>query len=173
MPQEAFIGIIYAGFSALAVIFLSGLPEGMHELEHMLAGSLLTCSPTELFVIALLYLGVGAFHFIFRKQFFLISENRARAIAEGYHVTWWDFFVLRQLRHGGHFVRAYRRRATGVCIVGDSTRQCTPRHSVEGWRLALGWALALPASLIGLMISVGLRQARLVRRSSLRLSASC
>ena len=156
VPPEAFIGIIYAGFSALAVIFLSGLPEGMHELEHMLAGSLLTCSPTELLVIALLYSGVGAFHFVFRKQFFLISENRARAIVEGYHVTWWDFLFYASFG----MVVTSSVHVAGVLLV-FALLVIPPVSALlvtqsRGWRLALGWALALPASLIGLIISVGL-----------------
>ncbi|HBC45649.1 MAG TPA: hypothetical protein DCZ43_01245, partial [candidate division Zixibacteria bacterium] len=48
IPQEAFIGIIYAGFSAGAVLLLSGHPGGTEELEQMLTGSLLTVRVDDL-----------------------------------------------------------------------------------------------------------------------------
>jgi zinc/manganese transport system permease protein len=154
VPPEAFIGIVYAGFSALAVIFLSGLPEGMHELEHMLAGSLLTCSPTELLVITLLYSGVGAFHFIFRKQFFLISDNRARAVAEGYNVVLWDFLFYASF---GVVVTSSVHIA-GVLLV-FSLLVIPPVSALlivqsRALRLIIGWLLAFVATLIGLLVSV-------------------
>jgi|WetSurMetagenome_2_1015567.scaffolds.fasta_scaffold67295_2 zinc/manganese transport system permease protein len=156
VPQEAFIGIVYAGFSALAVIFLSGLPEGMHELEHMLAGSLLTCSPTELVVIALLYSGVGLFHYLFRKQFFLISENRQRAIAEGHNVAMWDFLFYASF---GVVVTSSVHIA-GVLLV-FSLLVIPPVSALlivrtRSRRLIVGWILAFLATLVGLLASVEL-----------------
>jgi zinc/manganese transport system permease protein len=154
VPPEAFIGIVYAGFSALAVIFLSGLPEGMHELEHMLAGSLLTCSPTELLVIALLYSGVGAFHYLFRKQFFMISEDRSRAIAAGYNVVLWDFLFYASF---GVVVTSSVHIA-GVLLV-FSLLVIPPVSALlivrsRALRLIIGWLLAFVATLIGLLVSV-------------------
>jgi zinc/manganese transport system permease protein len=155
VPQEAFIGVVYAGFSALAVIFLSGLPEGMHELGHMLAGSLLTCTPRELLAIAALYSGIGVFHYIFRKQFFLISENRQEAVARGYNVVVWDFLFYASF---GMVVTSSVHIA-GVLLV-FSLLVIPPICALlltraKVWRLVLGWALALPATLIGLLVSVG------------------
>ena len=154
VPHEAFIGIIYAGFSALAIIFLSGQPEGMHELEHMLAGSLLTCTPRELMIIAMLYSGIGLFHFIFRKKFFLISENRQLAISSGTNVVLWDFLFYASF---GMVVTSSVHIA-GVLLV-FSLLVVPPVCALlisksKGWRLAIGWALALPAALVGLLFSV-------------------
>jgi zinc/manganese transport system permease protein len=154
VPQEAFIGIVYAGFSALAVILLSGLPEGMHELEHMLAGSLLTCSPTELIVIAVLYTGVGAFHYLCRKQFFLISENREQAIVEGHNVVLWDFLFYASF---GVVVTSSVHIA-GVLLV-FSLLVIPPVSALlivrsRPLRLVVGWILAIVATLVGLIASV-------------------
>jgi zinc/manganese transport system permease protein len=156
VPPEAFIGIVYAGFSALAVIFLSGLPEGMHELEHMLAGSLLTCSPTELIVIALLYSGVGAFHYLFRRQFFMISENREQAVAAGHSVVLWDFLFYASF---GVVVTSSVHIA-GVLLV-FSLLVIPPVSALlivrsRALRLVVGWILAFVATLVGLIASVQL-----------------
>ncbi len=154
VPQEAFIGIVYAGFSALAVILLAGLPQGMEELEHMLAGSLLTCSPRELVVIALLYSGIGLFHYLFRRQFFMISEDRSRAIAQGTKVLLWDFLFYASFG----MVVTSSVHVAGVLLV-FSLLVIPPVSALlvtrsKFWRLVLGWALAMPAALIGLVLSV-------------------
>ena len=91
IPQEAFIGILYAGGSALAILLLSGQPQGMEELQHMLTGSLLTVSPEENIKLAVTYAVIGLFHYIYRDRFFLITSDRAAAEQKGWQLTWWDF----------------------------------------------------------------------------------
>src|SRR3989304_8433753 len=44
VPQEAFIGIIYAVASAAAILILSKSPTGGEELKHMLVGDILLVS---------------------------------------------------------------------------------------------------------------------------------
>ena len=154
VPQEAFIGIIYAGFTALAMILLARRPEGMQELEEMLAGSLLTTSPREILIITLLSSGVGAFNYICRKQFFLLSENRAAAISSGANVVLWDFLFYASF---GLVVTSAVHLA-GVLLV-FSLLVIPPVCALlvsqsKAWRLMIGWVLALLASLIGLVISV-------------------
>ena len=47
VPQEAFIGIIYAAASAAAILILSKSATGGEELKHMLVGDLLLVSLTS------------------------------------------------------------------------------------------------------------------------------
>src|SRR4026209_417374 len=65
VPQEAFIGIVYAAASAAAVLILSKSPTGGEELKHMLVGDVLLVSMPTIFNDAILYSLVLIFHFIF------------------------------------------------------------------------------------------------------------
>src|SRR5215475_7081255 len=55
VPQEAFIGIVYAAASAAAVLILSKSPTGGEELKHMLVGDVLLVSWRSVMSMALLY----------------------------------------------------------------------------------------------------------------------
>src|SRR5438552_1462744 len=68
VPQEAFIGIIYAAASALAILILSKSATGGEELKHMLVGDILLVSKETVAHVALLYGALGVFHFVFRKK---------------------------------------------------------------------------------------------------------
>jgi zinc/manganese transport system permease protein len=91
IPQEAFIGILYAASAALTIVLLSHQPGGMEELQHLLAGSVLAVTPGEIVVIAVVYAIIGAVHFRFRDRFFLITQDRAEAERRGLRVKGWDF----------------------------------------------------------------------------------
>src|SRR5438874_4067796 len=73
IPQEAIIGIVYAVSAAAAILAMSKAPEGTEHLKDMLVGNILTVSPKTVITTALLYAGVGVFHYVFRKKFLAIS----------------------------------------------------------------------------------------------------
>src|SRR2546426_5604480 len=73
VPQEAFIGIIYAAASAAAILILSKSPTGGEELKHMLVGDVLLVSLPAVIEMAVLYGIIGIFHVIFRRKFLAIS----------------------------------------------------------------------------------------------------
>lgn len=156
VPQEAFIGIIYAGSTALAVLLLAHHPEGAEVLQHMIAGSLLTVSPAELIRIAVLFAVLGAFYYAFRSRFQLISTDRAAAAAKGWNLTWWDFLFYASFA----VVVTSAVAIAGVLLVFSLlvippvtalliTRRTSPR-------LALGWGTSLLGSVAGVMTSVGM-----------------
>ena len=90
VPQEAFIGIIYAAASAAAILILSKSATGGEELKHMLVGDLLLVSLRSVMSMALLYGSIGVFHLIFRKRFLAISLNPEAAEASGMNIRLWD-----------------------------------------------------------------------------------
>jgi zinc/manganese transport system permease protein len=156
IPQEAFIGIIYAGSTALAILLLAHQPHGKEEIDHMLAGSLLTVTPRELIKIAILYSIVGVFHYLFRKRFMLISSDREEAVRRGYKVVLWDFLFYASFA----IVVTSSVAIAGVLLVFSLlvippvialliTRQA---HA----RLTLGWGAGILGSIIGIAASVGL-----------------
>src|SRR6201982_1817141 len=83
IPQEAFIGIAYAVASAMAILLMSKATGETEHLKDMLVGNILAVSRPEVIKTALLYSGVGIFHYIFRRRFLLISTDPAEAEKQG------------------------------------------------------------------------------------------
>src|ERR671927_1509450 len=73
IPQEAIIGICYAVASAASILAMSKATSESEHLKDMLVGNILAVSWAEVGKTAVLYGAVGAFHFIFRRQFLAIS----------------------------------------------------------------------------------------------------
>jgi zinc/manganese transport system permease protein len=154
IPQEAFIGIIYAGFSAATILFLAQRAEGMEELEHMLAGSLLTIDIYDLTFTAIMYSVIGILHWFLRKRFFRLSEDRAGAIAEGWSVGWWDFLFYTLFG----LVVTSSVHIAGVLLV-FSFLVIPPVAALlftkkQGMRLLFGWVFAFIGCLLGIIISI-------------------
>jgi len=91
VPQEAFIGIIYASASALAILIVSKAPGEGEHIKQMLVGNILLVETSTIWKTAGIYSAIGLFHYLFRRQFFLISLDPERAAREGYRIRLWDF----------------------------------------------------------------------------------
>src|SRR5690349_15553866 len=91
IPQEAIIGICYAVASAASILAMSKATSESEHLKDMLVGNILAVSWAEVIKTALLYGAIGAFHFIFRRQFLAISLDHNAAEASGMNVRLWDF----------------------------------------------------------------------------------
>lgn len=91
VPHEAFIGITYATASALAILILSKSPGEGEHLKTMLVGNILLVTWSQILKTAAIYTAVGAFHFVFFRQFRAISEDPERAESQGINVRLWDF----------------------------------------------------------------------------------
>ena len=156
VPQEAFIGIIYAGSTAVSVLLLAHHPEGGEILHEMIAGSLLTVSPKELFKIAVLYGALGVFFYVFRSRFQLISTDRAAARARGWNLVAWDFLFYAAFA----LVVTSSVAVAGVLLV-FSLLVIPPVTALlvtatSGRRLALGWLFGVVGALAGVVVSVSL-----------------
>src|SRR5499427_2654994 len=79
VSQEAVIGVVYAVSSAAAVLLADRSPHGAEHLRGMLVGSILSVRRGEVLEVALLYAGIGVFHWLCRRAFFLISTDPSRA----------------------------------------------------------------------------------------------
>src|SRR6201993_3585919 len=89
IPQEAFIGIAYAVASAAAILAMSKPTGETEHLKDMLVGNILAVSRAEVAETALLYGAVGLFHYIFRRNFLLISTDLAEAERQALNVKLW------------------------------------------------------------------------------------
>ena len=153
VPQEAFIGIVYAAASATAVLILSKSPTGGEELKHMLVGDILLVSTPTIAFDAVLYSLVLIFHFIFRKKFLAISIDAEAAQGSGINIRIWDMIFYMSF---GVLVTQSVSIA-GVLLVFSYL--VIPAVIAQMWRdsiigrLVLGWMVALSASVVGILWS--------------------
>src|SRR5713101_6371669 len=91
IPQEAFIGITYAVASAATILVMSKATGETEHLKDMLVGNILAVSKEVVWRTAVLYAVIGLFHYIFRKNFLLISTDPKAAEAKGMSIRFWDF----------------------------------------------------------------------------------
>jgi zinc/manganese transport system permease protein len=153
IPQEAVIGIAYVVAAAAAVLLLSRAAEGDEEIKNMLVGNILLVTPREVWERFTLFAAVGIFHFVFRRNFLLVSFDRDGAYHKGLRVRWWDFFFYAVF---GLVVTSFVRIA-GVLLVfsylivpavcGINLAQRTVN------RLLIGWFIALLGGIAGLFLS--------------------
>jgi zinc/manganese transport system permease protein len=156
IPQEAFIGVIYAGFSAGAILLLAGHPGGTEELEQMLTGSLLTMRLYDLISTTVLYSAIGIFHWLLRRRFFRLSEDRAGAIKDRWAIGWWDFLFYASFG----LVVTSSVHIAGVLLV-FSFLVIPPVIALmftgnKGMRLTIGWLTGFLGSLLGIAFSIGM-----------------
>jgi zinc/manganese transport system permease protein len=156
IPQEAIIGICYAVASAASIVAMSSSSSQAEHLQHMLVGNILAVSWQEVSKTAILYGAVGAFHYIFRQKFLLISMDRNRAAAEGLAVRFWDFLFYASFG----FVVTSSVSIAGVLLVFcylivPSVAAMLYADRV-GPRLAIGWTMGTVVSALGVFLSLQL-----------------
>lgn len=150
VPQEAFIGIIYAVASAAAILLLSKSATGGEELKHMLVGDVLLVSLSDVANMTVLYAAIGIFHFIFRRQFLRISLDPEGAEASGINIRLWD--ILFYMSFGVVIVKSVV--IVGVLLVFSylvvpAVIAQMFSDTVLG-RLWFGWLIAVLASVLGI-----------------------
>lgn len=153
VPQEAFIGIIYAVASAAAILILSKSATGGEELKHMLVGDVLLVSLPSVISMAILYGCIGIFHVIFRKKFLAISLDPETAESSGINIRLWD--ILFYMSFGVVIVKSVA--IVGVLLVFSylvvpAVIAQMFSDTVVG-RLLLGWLVAILASMAGIVWS--------------------
>jgi zinc/manganese transport system permease protein len=153
IPQEAFIGIIYAAASAAAILILSKSATGGEELKHMLVGDVLLVSLPSVLNMVLLYGAIGIFHVVFRRQFLLISIDPMKAEDSGINIRFWD--ILFYMSFGLVITKSVA--IVGVLLVFSYL--VVPAVIAHMWtetvrsRLLLGWLMAILASIFGILWS--------------------
>src|SRR5262245_10323172 len=156
VSQEAVIGVVYAVSSAGAVLLADRTPHGAEHLRGMLVGSILSVSGAEVVKVAVLYAAIGVFHWCCRRPFFLISTDAARADAEGWRVSWWDFLFYASF---GVVVTSSVRIA-GVLLVFSYLIVPALAGIVLGGgiasRLLIGWGFGTLVSVIAMLASAAL-----------------
>jgi zinc/manganese transport system permease protein len=156
IPQEAIIGICYAVASAAAILAMSKATSESEHLKDMLVGNILAVSWAEVGRTALLYGGIGLFHYIFRRRFLEISMSAHRGGPEPASVRFWDFLFYASFG----FVVTSSVSIAGVLLVFcylivPSVAAMLYAESV-GRRLAIGWSMGTIVSALGVYLSLKL-----------------
>lgn len=152
IPQEAVIGATYAVSASLLMLVLSLADEGDEHIREALIGKLLLVSDKEVLKMFIIYSMVGIVHFIFRKNFFLISENHEEA-GKTLNIRLWDFifYVLFGL------VVTSSVKIAGVLLVFSFLvipASCAFLFgTVVKTQLIIGWAIGFAASILGMIAS--------------------
>jgi len=153
VPQEALIGIVYVVAAAAAILVLDRSHGGNEELKKTLVGDVLTVTWAQVWKTFALYAAIAVVHWIFRKQFFILSFDPQRAKAEGMSIRWWDFLfyalfglvVTSFVQIGGVLLVFSYLIVPAVCATLLTT----------GLRMMLfiGWVVATLGGILGLFAS--------------------
>jgi len=153
IPQEAIIGIVYAVSAAVAILVMSKATAETEHLKEMLVGNILSVTWPELGKTAVLYALVGAFHYVFRRQFLAISMDEHAAERQGLNVRFWDFLFYMSFG----FVVTSSVAIAGVLLVFCFliVPSVTAMLFAErlGPRLAIGWTMGVLVSAAGVALS--------------------
>ena len=152
IPQEAFIGIVYALAAAASILIVDRTPEGAEHIKFMLVGNLLATSPGEVLHLALLYLGIGILHAWWRKPFFAISRGQTEGMSSR-AVKGWDFLFYATFG----LVVSQSVAIAGVLLVFSYLIVPSVIAMLladgAGARLAVGWVVAIAVSVGGMLAS--------------------
>jgi zinc/manganese transport system permease protein len=153
VPHEALIGITYAVALGGTILASSHLAHGAEEVSELLAGSILWVRGETILVTTLLYAAIGTFHYVFRRQFFLISLTPDKAESQGLNVRLWDFMFY--VSFG--FVVTSSVSIAGVLLVFSYLviPAVVAMLFVDGIRarLTVGWIVGTAVSAIGCALS--------------------
>ena len=153
VPQEAFIGIVYATASALALLLLARSPGESEHIKQMLVGNVLLVTWPTIAKTAAIYAAIGVFHVVFRRQFLEISADADAAAARGRNVPLWDFLFYASFG----LVITSSVAIAGVLLVftflvvpAAIAFMFSERLPV---RIALAWAMGTACSAAGMLVS--------------------
>lgn len=152
IPQEAFIGIVYAVAAAAAILIVDRTPEGAEHIKFMFVGNLLAASPGEVARLSALYAAIGVLHIFWRKPFFAISRGETAGMGRA-EVRLWDFLFY--LTFG--LVVTQSVAVAGVLLVFSYliVPSVIAMLLADGARvrLAIGWITGVLVSVAGMIAS--------------------
>jgi zinc/manganese transport system permease protein len=153
IPQEAVIGLAYAIAAAVAILVLDKAPHGAEHIKDILTGSILWVKWETIRDAAIVYSFIGIFHYIYRKQFILISENPDEAYKKGMNVRFWDFLFY--VSFGVVITHSVGTAGVLLVFVFLVVPAITSMLITDVlWKqLIIGWLMGLVVSIVGLYLS--------------------
>jgi zinc/manganese transport system permease protein len=153
IPQEAVIGLTYAIAASVAILVIDKAPHGAEHIKEILTGSILWVKWETIRNAAIIYSFVGIFHFIYRKQFILISENPDEAYKKGMNVRFWDFLFY--VSFGVVITHSVGTAGVLLVFVFLVVPAITSMLITDVlWKqLIIGWTMGVVVSILGLYLS--------------------
>jgi zinc/manganese transport system permease protein len=153
IPQEAVIGLTYAIAASVAILVIDKAPHGAEHIKEILTGSILWVKWETIRNAAIIYSFVGIFHFIYRKQFILISENPDEAYNKGMNVRFWDFLFY--VSFGVVITHSVGTAGVLLVFVFLVVPAITSMLITDVlWKqLVIGWSMGVVVSILGLYFS--------------------
>ena len=153
ISMEAVIGVSYA-IAAAAALFLLGVAPGGHvHAQHMLTGSILWASWSDILHAVVAFAGVGLCFTLLRKPFARVTDDYRRAIDEGMNVVLWDFLFYCLIG----VVITFAVRIGGVvvvfCLLVIPASISILFASGTFARLSIAWLAGIAGSLLGLIFA--------------------
>lgn len=90
MPLEAIIGVSFVVSSAIGILLAEQVPHGVEHLKYVLSGNILWTTWPQIAKTAVIYSLLGGVHYIWRKQFILVSTNPEEAKKQNMRVWFWN-----------------------------------------------------------------------------------
>jgi zinc/manganese transport system permease protein len=153
IPQEAVIGLAYAIAASIAILVIDKAPHGAEHIKEILTGSILWVKWETIRNAAIVYSFVGIFHFIYRKQFILISEHPDEAYKKGMNVRFWDFLFY--VSFGVVITHSVGTAGVLLVFVFLVVPAITSMLITDVlWKqLVIGWSMGVVVSIAGLYLS--------------------
>ena len=153
IPQEAVIGLAYAIAASVAILVIDKAPHGAEHIKEILTGSILWVKWDTIRNAAIVYSLIGIFHFIYRKQFVLISEKPEKAFKEGMNVRFWDFLFY--VSFGVVITHSVGTAGVLLVFVFLVVPAITSMLITDVlWKqLIIGWTMGVVVSIVGLYLS--------------------
>jgi len=153
VPQEAFIGILYATGAAAVILAGDRLPHGAEQVHDLMVGHLLWVNWNEVLSYLTIYLILGLIYFFLHKKLLSISQIHKSESDSKESLMLWDFIFYALL---GVLV-TFAVRVAGVLLVFGFLIVPAVIGSLLGKtfksRLIIGWVTGVLVSLLGSYLS--------------------
>jgi len=153
VPQEAFIGILYATGAAAVILAGDRLPHGAEQVHDLMVGHLLWVNWNEVLLYLVIYLILGFIYLLFHNRLLKISQLYKSKSDARESLMLWDFIFYALM---GVLV-TFAVRVAGVLLVFGFLIVPAMIGSLLGktfkGRLAIGWTAGVLVSLIGSYLS--------------------
>jgi zinc/manganese transport system permease protein len=153
VPQEAFIGILYATGAAAVILAGDRLPHGSEQVHDLMVGHLLWVNWSEVLVYLIIYFILGFIYLLIHKRLLHISQNYKVKDKLNDSLMLWDFIFYTLM---GVLV-TFAVRVAGVLlifgflIVPAVIGTLLAKSFIA--RLAIGWTTGVLVSFIGSYLS--------------------
>ena len=156
IPAEAVIGIIYCLGLALALLLAERIPGGSNYITKTITGNILWVTWDKVFIIALLFAGIGLIHLVFGAKFISLSEicriNPSLQLKDKlYSLLFYTTFcivVVKSVQIGGIFL-------VFTLLIAPSVASSLYFQSWKS-RLVWSWVIGIFGTVSGIFLSYSL-----------------